>query len=442
MADALKVVGRGPHTRAQAALARPPVHDGMWKGGRCWVIGGGGSLKDFDWERLRGELVIAVNRAWEPLWRIGIVPPIVFSMDNRFWKWSLESWQHVPGYTEHEARVLSQIDSAKIWNNVAIQQKGHPFKRHDVINVPCLGKEFWGTSLDTGLGGGGNSGFGALNLACILGADPVYLLGFDMHGEDGRAAHFHGGYPDRSQRSHIYRNKFLPTFLKHAEAIKSRHRVVNLYRGSALRCFEFGDVEDVPTRSPESTPVFLAYWTTGTGYGDLVPRLRRSMVRHGLEYEITEVPNLGSWQRNTQHKAVVIRDAMGRYPGRPVVYVDIDAEITRYPAEFFRPSFIDAHDFAVHWRKGRGMAELLSGTLWLRNNSASRALVAAWIEENRRCPDVFDQRNLAKVWEKWRSRGRWVDLPADYCAIFDKGMSTDPVILHHQASRTLKNTIR
>jgi len=38
---------------------------GIWKGRRCFIVGGGTSLKGFDFSQLRGELVIAVNRAME-----------------------------------------------------------------------------------------------------------------------------------------------------------------------------------------------------------------------------------------------------------------------------------------------------------------------------------------------------------------------------------------
>ena len=38
---------------------------GQWKGQRCFIVGGGESLKGFDFSFLHGEKVIAVNRAYE-----------------------------------------------------------------------------------------------------------------------------------------------------------------------------------------------------------------------------------------------------------------------------------------------------------------------------------------------------------------------------------------
>ena len=62
----------------QAFMGRFP--DGSWAGRRCFIIGGGPSLKGFDFERLRGERVIAINKAFYD------VPfaDIVFGMDRPF----------------------------------------------------------------------------------------------------------------------------------------------------------------------------------------------------------------------------------------------------------------------------------------------------------------------------------------------------------------------
>ena len=38
------------------------LEDDTWKGRRCFIIGGGPSLRGFDFSSLKGELVIGVNR--------------------------------------------------------------------------------------------------------------------------------------------------------------------------------------------------------------------------------------------------------------------------------------------------------------------------------------------------------------------------------------------
>mgnify|MGYP002682074433 CR=1 FL=1 len=60
-----------------------PIQDGAWKGQRCFIVGGGPSLKGFDFGRLRGERVIAINRAFEAC----PTADIMFAMDPRLYDW-------------------------------------------------------------------------------------------------------------------------------------------------------------------------------------------------------------------------------------------------------------------------------------------------------------------------------------------------------------------
>ncbi|MCX5657919.1 MAG: hypothetical protein NTZ48_06855, partial [Candidatus Omnitrophica bacterium] len=59
------------------------IGEKVWEGQRCFIIGGGPSLKGFDFSKLKGELVIAVNRAWE-----SCDCAITFFLDEQFWGWT------------------------------------------------------------------------------------------------------------------------------------------------------------------------------------------------------------------------------------------------------------------------------------------------------------------------------------------------------------------
>jgi len=68
---------------AEAQALNLGIQDGEWAGEPCFIIGGGPSLKGFDFESLRGKgRVIAINRAYEH------VPfaDVHFFMDNRYYK--------------------------------------------------------------------------------------------------------------------------------------------------------------------------------------------------------------------------------------------------------------------------------------------------------------------------------------------------------------------
>lgn len=132
-----------------------------------YVVGGGPSLKGYDWSLLRGKRVIAVNRSYE------VIPwaEIVYFTDGRFFNW------HKDGLLKHAG--------VKITGSKHVD---HP----EVVNYKLTGCK----GLDLGdkqLKHGNNSGHAAINLAVHMGAKLIILLGFDMK-FDGGESHWHDGY--------------------------------------------------------------------------------------------------------------------------------------------------------------------------------------------------------------------------------------------------------
>lgn len=84
---------------------------------------------------------------------------------------------------------------------------------------------------------GGNSGYQAINLAYLLGAARIVLLGYDM-GKTGGKSHWHGDHPgDLNQQLpiHLWLSKF-PTL---ADDLKREGvSVANATRETALDCFD------------------------------------------------------------------------------------------------------------------------------------------------------------------------------------------------------------
>lgn len=90
-----------------------------------------------------------------------------------------------------------------------------------------------GFSLDPGLiHYGGNSGFQAINLAILMGAEYVVLVGFDLRGND----HFFGRHPPELDRGGD-RGRFIPAFEDAARMLPGYITIVNATPGSALTCF-------------------------------------------------------------------------------------------------------------------------------------------------------------------------------------------------------------
>jgi len=202
--------------------------DGSWRGHRAFIIAGGPSLRGFDFDRLRGEKIIAVNRAFE------FVPfaDILYSMDNRLYRWFANGT-----LGEKTKLAFMAFRGIKVWLDLM------NFPYHGIFYVRGLREDKPGQGIRAGIYHGNNSGFGALKLAAALKANPIYLLGYDMK-HHGGITHFYPAYPIRQSTAVVER--FRPYFNKAAPGlVKQGIKVVNLNPNSALRCFPFDTIENV-----------------------------------------------------------------------------------------------------------------------------------------------------------------------------------------------------
>lgn len=400
-----------------------------WKDRRCFIIGGGPSLENFDFSILKGELTIGINRAFEKF-----DPTILFSMDSRFWGW-VERGQ----LGEEAKRKFREYKGFKVWLNVI----KFPYPE-DIYIVDSAGQRELTFSMKAGIGHGNNSGYAAVNLAICLGANPIYLLGFDMKGEKDKQKWWHNGYP-QIQQGNVYRS-FKANFNWAAPKIKeSGFRVVNLNPESALECFEFGKIKDI---EKIRKPVIVSFYTEKTGYEKEVKRLMLSIKKFGLEYDIRPIPNLGGWLQNTHHKAVFIKEMLERYQGRPILWMDADVVLHSYPVLFDN---LDA-DIAVcyiDWTRyntcSRNDKELNSSVLYISNNELTRRLIDEWVQESRKNINsrLWDQTILQNLLDgEWKDKLKVKYLPGSYCQIYDlMAAEGDPVIELFQASRRFKKSV-
>lgn len=195
----------------------------VWKNETVYLIGGGPSLRGFDWEQLRGKKVIAINRAFQVLpWA-----DVLYWTDAQFYKW----YKH-------------EIDEFK-----GMKVTCRPV---DILNKEITllkGTRDLGLDLRPGyICDGNNSGYGALNLAVKLGVKRIYLLGYDLHSEPGQT-HWHNGYT-RSHNHTIY--KRLIRYFEHSVSLlnKLNVEVWNANPGSRLECFKKCSLKDALIDQP------------------------------------------------------------------------------------------------------------------------------------------------------------------------------------------------
>lgn len=182
-------------------------------------------------------------------------------------------------------------------------------------------------------------------------------------------------------------------------------------------------------------PFKVISYYTNNGYEKEAQKLKESMEFFGLDFEIVEVEDRGSWMANTNYKPHFVHDMMEKFPKTPLVYTDVDSVFLKYPELFEKLEC----DFACHFRVGQ---ELLSGTMYFQDEDLTNQLIMEWKYEVARFPSTWEQKNLHQALKRIQNKHplRFQSLPASYCQIFDIMRDEgEPVIEHYQASRRLKN---
>ena len=196
------------------------------------------------------------------------------------------------------------------------------------------------------------------------------------------------------------------------------------------------------------SPQFLviAYYTENTPYEALAANLKKSLQHFAIAHHIEGIADLGSWEKNTHHKACFIKQCL-RDRNQDLLCVDVDAVFKSYP------SLIPTLDCDIAYRTENfrwRSDEALSGTIFLRNNDKVKRMVDRWIELNeatpaeRMKPETWEQKNMQRA-HREMSEIDYFNLPPEYTFIFDhmKTMypGTSPVIEHYQESRNVhRNT--
>jgi len=187
----------------------------------------------------------------------------------------------------------------------------------------------------------------------------------------------------------------------------------------------------------------VAYYTVDNIYSRCAKKFIKSAQQFNIPYLITPIEHQGNWVKNTQYKATFLKQQLETLKATSLIYVDIDAEFHEDPGLFklldeSPDVLIGAHNLD-HSKFGRGNKhELLSGTLYLKNCKETYDLVVEWEAECKQDPTIWDQKALEKVLTK--KKINYHNLPEEYCTIFDYMKSVvNPVIVHYQASREVKN---
>lgn len=91
---------------------------------------------------------------------------------------------------------------------------------------------------------GHNSGYQAINLAVMLGARRIILLGYDMKPADDGRIHWHEEHPVKTP-ANVFTQSMLPAYKTIVEPLQERGiEVINTSLSSALTCFKKMPLEE------------------------------------------------------------------------------------------------------------------------------------------------------------------------------------------------------
>lgn len=151
----------------------------IWEGKDAFVLGGGPSLRGFDWSRLYKERVVGCNQAF----RLGpqVCDYVVFC-DRKF----ILTDQGKPRLGFYDG--LAKFPNPVVTTDSMLKHRSEPWLKYMPRRPDGLHHDALGFNCSTG--------WSAVNLAFLLGATTVYLLGFDMQLGVNGESNYHGDLID------------------------------------------------------------------------------------------------------------------------------------------------------------------------------------------------------------------------------------------------------
>lgn len=202
------------------------VPDRRWAGKDVFAIGGGSSLRDFDWSRLSGKPTIGCNVAY----KLGpsLCNVCLFS-DLGFYE------KHCDGlaqYAKDGGFVVTHCPE------LVVSSENNPEWLH------LMRRQARGLYLAEQVGYGNNTGAGVINIALSMGARRVLLLGYDCKAPDPKHPNWHDEYKNAESKDELYA-KFMEGFRSvRLQLFKFKgSQVINLGPDSALNHFARSSID-------------------------------------------------------------------------------------------------------------------------------------------------------------------------------------------------------
>lgn len=207
----------------------------LWPGELVVIAASGPSLTQAQVDAVRGKArLIVINTTY----RMAPWADLLYACDGKWWEVE-KGAPEFEGLRVRQQFVDADVDvgSVPIWHEIAV-----------VNGVNERGLSFDPSKIHYG----SHSGFQALNLAVLLGASRILLIGYDMKLGAGRKRHWHGDHPPTLKQTHAGAySQWCAQYAATVAPLKARGiEVTNCTPDSALNCFPKADLADCLPADP------------------------------------------------------------------------------------------------------------------------------------------------------------------------------------------------
>ncbi len=205
----------------------------------AFIIGGGPSLRGFDYALLKDKFTIGINKGFK-----FFTPTILLCMDVPFYEYMTRPVRKRGG-DESLLKEWNACSSIKLFME---QRKPYPFTENIQLVKRCYEKCLSIDLVNRGIYFGNNTGFSSIMLCAALGFKKIYMLGIDMK-IDGYKTHCHEGYINDGPFTLISKlEKYIIEFEQFASLYEEAGiEVINLGPDSALANYRKMDYKTILT---------------------------------------------------------------------------------------------------------------------------------------------------------------------------------------------------
>jgi hypothetical protein len=178
-------------------------------------------------------------------------------------------------------------------------------------------------------------------------------------------------------------------------------------------------------------PLVISFFTQDWEYPQHAKRLERECWDLGIELYIKELESTGSYRTNCGKKPVFILDCLQEFR-RPVLWLDVDASILKYPSQISNETQIYYDIAAV--RKKPNLDHWYVGSIWFNHTEPVLRFVSDWCDNS----DGFaDDGVFQETYTAHRANLRVKELDPAIHVIKSRGAAVtgDQVCFIHRISR-------